>query len=255
MVLPLKWMPAAAYGGLFKAPAAAFVTVHCTESENTPAMAEALAGPNWFGGTKAGTSSHKVVDVDSICEGVKRDRVAYHAGPGGNTWGIAYEFSGRASWTAAKWREPAQLQMLRNAAPHIADDLIAITGSRAKALAAARWLSLAQVAQHANGLCTHNDIRLALGGTTHSDPGPNFPYAELLAYVQAELNPTTEEDDMDPALVSKINDLHVWMTDMKTQGYGRPGELLPAPEYVRDLHQRMDEEKATEAKRAADAAS
>jgi len=209
--LPLEWMPAAAYGGPFRPPAATFLTAHSTESENTTAMAEALAGPNWFGGPKAGTSSHKIVDVDSICEGVHRGTVAYHAGPGGNTWGIAYEFCGRASWSAAKWREPAQLQMLRNAAPHMADDLIAITGSRAAAQAACRWLSIVQVAQHQHGLCTHNDIRLALGGTTHSDPGPNFPYAELLAYVQAALGdtaagapasastpaaPSQEDDDM-----------------------------------------------------------
>lgn len=188
--LPLKWMPAAAHGGPFKAPAATCVVIHSTESENTPGMAEALMGPGWFGGPKAGTSTHKTVDVDSICEGVKRTTVAYHAGPGGNTWGIAYEFCGRASWSAAKWREPAQLQMLRNAAPHIADDLAAIAGGRAEALEAARWLSLVQLARHEHGLCTHNDIRLALGGTTHSDPGPNFPYAELLAYVRAELGDT-----------------------------------------------------------------
>lgn len=201
--LPLKWMAAKAFGGLFKRPAPTCVVVHCTESENTPAMAEALAGPGWFGGSKAGTSSHKVVDVDSICEGVHRSNVAYHAGPGGNTVGIAYEFCGRASWSAARWREPAQLQMLANAAPHIADDLIAITGSRAAALAKARWLSLVQLAGREHGLCTHNDVRLALGGTTHTDPGPNFPYAELLALVVAELGgqtapaaPTVKEPDV-----------------------------------------------------------
>lgn len=156
MALPLKWMPAYSHGGAFTAGFPTVVVVHCTESDNTPAMAEALAGPGWFGGAKAGTSAHKVVDVDSICEGVHRTTVAWHAGPGGNVRGIAYEFCGRASWTAAQWRAPAQLQMLRNAAPHIADDLRAIG-------APARWLSLAQLAAHAKGMCSHNDVRLALG--------------------------------------------------------------------------------------------
>jgi len=182
----LRWMPAKAYGGLFKPPAAAFVVIHCTESDNGAGTAESLAGPNWFGGP-AGTSAHRMFDRDSGVEMVRRTLVAFHAGPQGNTWGRSYEFCGRASWSAAKWREPAQLQMLRLAAPHIADDLIEITGSRASALAAARWLSLVQVFRKDHGLCTHNDIRLALGGTTHSDPGPNFPYAELLAMVRAEL--------------------------------------------------------------------
>jgi hypothetical protein len=187
--LPLKWMPAYSHGGPFGKGQPTVVVVHCTESDNGPGTAEALAGPGWFGGSKAGTSSHKVVDVDSICEGVKRTTVAWHAGPGGNVRGVAYEFCGRVAWTAGKWREPAQLQMLRNAAPHIADDLRAMS-------APARWLSLAQLGGGQRGLCTHNDIRLAFGGTTHSDPGPNFPYAELLAYVQAELTGTPVEDDM-----------------------------------------------------------
>lgn len=180
MALPLKWMPAYSHGGAFVAGQPTVVVIHSTESENNPGTAEALAGPNWFGGSKAGTSSHKVVDVDSICEGVKRNIVAYHAGPGGNVRGIAYEMCGRAGWTAAQWRAPAQLQMLRNAAPHIADDLRSMG-------AAARWLSLAQLGAREKGLCTHNDIRLVFGGTTHSDPGPNFPYAELLQYVNEAL--------------------------------------------------------------------
>ena len=74
------------------------------------------SGPGWFGGSKAGTSAHKVVDQDSICEGVHRNTVAWHVGPGGNGYYIGYEFSGYASWTAAQWREPTQLAMLQIAA-------------------------------------------------------------------------------------------------------------------------------------------
>lgn len=187
---PLRWMPAAARGGLFRPPAATFVVIHCTESDNNAGTAESLAGPNWFGGP-AGTSAHRMFDRDSGVEMVRGSNVAFHAGPGGNTWGRSYEFCGRVAWSTARWRAPEQLAMLQLAAPYIAQDLVEITGSRTAALAACRWLSVAQVAQKAPGLCTHNDIRLALGGTSHTDPGPNFPYAELLAYVRAELTGTT----------------------------------------------------------------
>lgn len=177
MAVPLTWMPAYAHGGAFTAGKPIGVVVHSTESDDGPGSAEAIAGSGWFGGPKAGTSAHKIVDQNSICEGVKRNVIAWHVGPGGNGLYVGYEFCGRAGWSAAQWRAPEQLQMLRNAAPYIADDL-RYCG------APARWLSLAQVAAKQPGLLTHNDVRLALGGTTHSDPGPNFPYAELLSYVQ-----------------------------------------------------------------------
>jgi hypothetical protein len=180
----LRWMPADSYGGPLRA---SVVVVHCTQSNNDAGTAESLAGPNWFGpGGPATTSAHKMFDRDSGVEMVRRTTVAYHAGPKGNTVGISYELCGKVEWSAAKWREPAQLDMLRAAAPHIADDLNAID-------APARWLTLTQLAAGQRGLCTHNDVRLALGGTTHSDPGPNFPYAELLSYVQEAM---TEEDDL-----------------------------------------------------------
>ena len=180
----LRWMPADSYGGKLTATV---VVIHCTESDNLAGTAESLAGPNWFGkGGPATTSAHKMFDRDSGVEMVRRTVVAYHAGPKGNTIGISYELCGRAGWTKAKWREAPQLDMLRRAAPHIADDLRAIG-------APARWLTLTQLAAGQRGLCTHNDVRLALGGTTHSDPGPNFPYAELLTYVREAM---TEEDDV-----------------------------------------------------------
>lgn len=232
MVLPLKWMPAYSHGGPFRPGQPTVVVVHCTESDNTPGMAEALMGPGWFGGAKAGTSTHKCVDVDSICEGVKRTTVAWHAGPGGNLRGIAYEFCGRVAWSAAKWREPKQLRMLRNAAPHIADDLRAMS-------APARWLSLAQLGGGQRGLCTHNDIRLAFGGTTHhSDPGPNFPYAELLAYVQGDDMPSL--DDIGRLVDEKLRPIYDTLTPGK-EGVKYEGELHAMIRGYGERVERIDE--------------
>mgnify|MGYP001618059296 FL=1 len=47
----------------------------------------------------------------------------------------------------------------------------------------------------------HDDMRLAWGGTTHTDPGPNFPWDRLFAAVNAALE---AGDDM--ALTDKLND-------------------------------------------------
>lgn len=183
MTWPLVELPAYSHGGPFTAGNPIGVVVHSTESSNGPNSAEAVAGPGWFGGPKAGTSAHKIVDQNTICEGVNRNTVAWHVGPNGNGLYIGYEFCGMAGWSVAQWNAPENLAMIRGAAPHIADDLKAIG-------APARWLSLTQVAQRQKGLLTHNDVRLALGGTTHSDPGPNFPYAFLLSEVSKYMGGT-----------------------------------------------------------------
>jgi hypothetical protein len=192
----LTWLPAYSHGGPFGAGKPLGVVVHCTESDNAPGSAENIAGPGWFGGPAAGTSAHKVVDQNSICEGVHRDTVAWHVGPNGNGYYLGYEFCGRAAWSAAQWNAAPQLQMIRNAAPFIAADLKAFG-------APARWLSLTQVANREKGLLTHNDVRLALGGTTHSDPGPNFPYAFLLSEVQKYMNSVTAPTKPLPAPAPK----------------------------------------------------
>lgn len=206
MTAPLRWMPAKAHGGPFRPPAACFVVWHCTESDNQPGTAESLAGPNWFGGP-AGTSAHTMFDQDSGVEMVHEDLVAYHAGPGGNTFGWSIEICGRAGWSAAKWREPAQLAAINRAAKRAAQALVKIAGGRQEAIYVCRWLSIAQVAGRKYGMCTHNDIRLALGGTTHSDPGPNFPYAEALAYTLAALEGTPATTPAVPAALPAGDDM------------------------------------------------
>jgi N-acetyl-anhydromuramyl-L-alanine amidase AmpD len=40
----------------------------------------------------------------------------------------------------------------------------------------------------------HDDMRRAFGGTTHTDPGANFPWDHLIAVVKAALD--EQEDDM-----------------------------------------------------------
>jgi N-acetyl-anhydromuramyl-L-alanine amidase AmpD len=176
-IAPLVWMPAYSYGSTFSAGRPLGVVIHSTESDDLPGSAESLMGPNWFGGARAGTSTHKCVDQNSIVEGVKRSTIAWHVGPNGNGLYIGYEFCGRATWTKEQWRTPTNLAMINIAAPHIAADL-SFCG------ADPRWLSLTEVAKGARGLLTHNDVKVALGGTTHYDPGPNFPYAELLAAIR-----------------------------------------------------------------------
>src|SRR5690606_20584217 len=50
-----------------------------------------------------------------------------------------------------------------------------------------RRLTIAEMkAGRLSGVITHNDMRLAWGGTDHTDPGPNFPMNHLLALLIKE---------------------------------------------------------------------
>ena len=63
------------------------------------------------------------------------------------------------------------------------------------------------------GITSHNDLRLAFGGTTHTDPGPNFPWDYFIDLLN-------QEDDME----SPETRTHAFNTDQ--QGYSW-ANLLP----------------------------
>lgn len=49
------------------------------------------------------------------------------------------------------------------------------------------------------GFYSHNDMRLAWGGTSHTDPGDNFPWDVLFQAINRHLKPSTEGDgDLTP---------------------------------------------------------
>ncbi|MDX2357452.1 M23 family metallopeptidase [Dietzia sp. PP-33] len=62
-----------------------------------------------------------------------------------------------------------------------------------------RRLSVPEVqGRRVRGFCSHGDISAAFRESTHTDPGPHFPWDVFLRYVTEELNPASapEEDDM-----------------------------------------------------------
>jgi hypothetical protein len=55
-----------------------------------------------------------------------------------------------------------------------------------------RWCTVDDLKARRAGHTTHNDLRLAFGGTTHTDPGAGFPRDHVIEIVAAEL----EGEDM-----------------------------------------------------------
>lgn len=162
-----------------------WVVVHDMEAGETRLRAENTAAYFASGAGGRSVSSHYCVDNDSVVQCVKLADTAWTVGnrPGNNR-GINWEFSGFASQTREQWLDSFGLAMFAQAAPIIRLDMQRFS-------IPLRRCSVADLRAFRPGITSHNDLRLAFGNTTHTDPGPNFPWDVFFEFL---------EDDMaDPA--------------------------------------------------------
>lgn len=156
-----------------------YIAIHNTANDATAEQEASYAKRR-----EDSVSSHYYVDPDSILQSLDTAYRAYHAGSTiGNSQAIAYEITGTNGKSRSWWLANVAWPLL---ARQIAADC------RAHNIEP-RLLSVAEIkAGSKTGIITHDQMRQAWGGTTHTDPGPNFPLDYLLALVKAEL----EGDDM-----------------------------------------------------------
>ena len=222
-------IPAYAHGRTFIKDPPAFIVVHSTEGPMSDGNARALA--SWFARSPAnGGPGTSATDIFDPIEGIRMldsHTTPYHCGPYGNPRGTGSEHCGSVKLTKEQWLSDRAKAMLDRSARRNAQ----LAHERGWTLAQCRWLTVSEVARFVPGFCTHNDIRLALGGTTHSDPGPNFPYAWYMERVRFWFqNPSgiTQEDDdfmADPTAVELLqtiaaNTKKAADNDEKTYLYG-----------------------------------
>lgn len=194
-------IPAYAHGGMTRDPSP-FIKIHSTEGPMSDGNARALA--NWFARSPAnGGPGTSATDIFDPIEGIlmlDHRIIPYDSGPKGNPRGSGSEHCGSVNLTKAQWLTDRAKAMLDRSARAAAQE----AHRRGWTLAQCRWLTVSEVARFVAGFCTHNDIRLALGGTTHSDPGPNFPYAWYMERVRFWFqNPSgTTEDTITVELTS-----------------------------------------------------
>lgn len=122
-------------------------------------------------------------------------RVVPHVG-GGNmvrgVWTLGIEQAGYASFTRQQWIDS---HVLDQSGPLVASLI-------ADGHGAAVWLTPEQLkTPGVRGVTSHNNMRVAFGGTSHTDPGPNYPIDLLLAYAGGAPKPaptptTSLEDDV-----------------------------------------------------------
>lgn len=178
-----------------------WIVFHDMEAHELPDTAESTAayGANPTDGRSV--SWHYAADVDSVIQCVRLADTAWTVGNIGNDLGINWEFAGFASQTRAQWLDMYGVDMFAKAIPIMVRDM------RTYGIPA-RWLTDAQVAAKQKGLTTHNQLRRVFGGTTHTDPGPNFPADYVLALIQSELDGEDMTPEQAVKLTAEVHEMH-----------------------------------------------
>jgi hypothetical protein len=185
------------YGGLreWSGPAQG-VCWHTTEGGEGITSAEGLAGMMLKSKAQAGgnfAAYHYVVDADSIIPLCREEQEPYAQG-GANDALISVCVTGKAGQTPEQWADELSHPALLNMA--------AITARIAHAHGIpVKRLRGPDLRAGLRGICGHVDVRDAYHLTTHTDPGPFFPWEMMLDLVAELVSPTKpipvqEDDDM-----------------------------------------------------------
>ena len=172
---------------------------------------------NFFASSSSGVSSHTGIDDTSntVGEYVRRSSKAWTQG-NANPYSTATELCAFAAWTRADWdRHPV---MLANCAKWIAEEAAHFGIPVVK-------LNASQAQGGQAGVCGHVDLGAAGGG--HWDPGPDFPWTDVINMAKGGAAPApppptvipTKEDD-DTMVISRT-----WNGTTQCFGVGPDGRL------------------------------
>ena len=179
-----------------------WIVIHTMEASETAQRAENTAA--YFANPPDGrqVSSHYCADNDSVVQCVDLDDIAWTVGNRpGNYRGINWELSGFANQTRDQWLDPFGRAMLAQAAPLMKSD-------SARFGIPVRRCTVSDLQARKPGYTTHNDLRVAFGVTTHTDPGPNFPFDYLFSLISGS--------GVDMFLVQITGNPAVWVSDGQT---------------------------------------
>lgn len=147
------------------------VAIHNT-SNNASAQAEA----NYAQTRTDGVSSHFYVDGTTIIQSLDTASRAGHAGSStGNENAIAFEIVGFNSNTRQWWLDNVAWDKIGYVIAYLKEHDVDFAGLIIARATVSEMRSNPKVRK----LYAHDDMRQAWGGTTHTDPGPNFPWDRL----------------------------------------------------------------------------
>lgn len=140
-----------------------------------------------------GISSHFYCDRDSVTQSLDTEDRAAHAGSNiGNNNSIAVEITGSNGKSRDWWLGNVAWDQLGRVLAWVIENDPDYAGFEVRRASVAEM----RANQRVKAFYGHDDMRRAWGGTTHTDPGPNFPWDRLLRAVNQHL---TEGDDVSKA--------------------------------------------------------
>lgn len=147
-------------------------TAECCGADPSENTANRLA--RYFSNPSTRVSAHVSIDVSEVWRSVPSGRVAYTSGSDeGNTYGEHIEM---VTYTAQDWDSENDHRLLARTAQYVRE--------RSSELGIpTRFLTVTELRDGRKGITTHNQLRLAFGGTDHTDPGPDFPFRRFLDMV------------------------------------------------------------------------
>jgi len=152
-----------------------WIVIHDMEAVESQSCAENTANYFHTGAGGRSVSSHYCADNNSIVQCVLLRHSAWTVGnrPGNNR-GINWELCGFAAQTREQWLDAFGVAMFDRMVPIINSDAAKYNIPLVKR-------TVAELTAYKPGVTSHNDLRLAFGGTTHTDPGTNFPWDVFMA--------------------------------------------------------------------------
>lgn len=154
------------------------VAIHNT-SNNATAEAEASYATR----RTDSVSAHFYADSDSVVQSLDTNVRSWHAGSqNGNDNAVSVEITGFNYWTRAEWLKRVAWDQLGR--------VLALVCLAHGIPVLRRSPEVLHANPKAGGFYGHDDMRRAWGGTSHTDPGPNFPWDHLLAVVASHINGT-----------------------------------------------------------------
>lgn len=172
-----------------KYPTVRFIVIHSAEGART-------AGDlgRWFASTTDGSSHVGIGQDGSFARYVAYSDTAW-TNPPINDDSDTVELCGFARWSRAEWL--AHEKMLDRAAEWVA--------SRCQVRKIKpRHLTATQLRLGRSGIAGHADVNKAWGKSSHTDPGPNFPWDVLLTKVKVILGATPKRATDIPHFIAPI---------------------------------------------------
>ena len=159
------------------------IVIHSMEFEEKGDTAESCAkyfqNPCDEHGTSRPSAAHLCIDNNSIVRCVLDNNIAGGA-PGANRDGIQLELSGFARQTEAEWLDDYGKQLLDNAASAAAQFCLRYD-------IPVRQLTNDELADgQSKGFVSHAQVSEVFKQSTHTDPGPGFPWKLFLEKVEKD---------------------------------------------------------------------